>query len=181
MWRERVNTVWENHQHVQKWTCAPVNHPPTCSKRVSNVSKLTAHRVDIVLVTFPKLFHTVCECVPACQTTIQRVPDVYVTCKYRAQRVCSDHPMVFYRATSMHLPYVPPLWRHDDNIKAPSPVFSLLVIKSSILTSPAILIFECMCCTQLWHTSCVFGVGTLHVSITIILRNDKHSVQNLAS
>ena len=107
VWRERVNNVWENHQHVQKWTCASVNHPPTCSKRVSNVLKVTAHRVDTVLVTSPKQFHTVCERVPACQISIQRVPDVYVTCKYRAQRVCSNRPTVFYRTTSMRLTFFP--------------------------------------------------------------------------
>ena len=81
VWCERMNTVWENHQDVQNWKCAPVNHPPTCSKRVSNVSKPTAHRVDTVLATFPKRFHTVFERVPACQTSIQRVLGVYVTCK----------------------------------------------------------------------------------------------------
>ena len=70
VWRERVNTVWENHQHVQKLTCAPVNHPPTSSKRVYNVSKTTVHRVVTVLATFPKRFHTVCKLVPACQTSI---------------------------------------------------------------------------------------------------------------
>ena len=104
----RDNGVWENPQHVQNWTC--VNHPPTCSKRVSNVSKPTAHRVDTVLVTFPKRFHTVCERVAACQTSIQRVPDVYVTCKYRAQRVSSDRPAVIYRATSVRLPYFRPCY-----------------------------------------------------------------------
>ena len=110
MWRKRVNTVWENHQHAQNWTCAPVNQPPPCSKRVSNVSKPTAHRVDTVLATFPKRFHTVCERVRASQTSLQRVPDVYETCKYRAQRVCSDRPALFYRATSVRLPYFPPLY-----------------------------------------------------------------------
>ena len=89
VWRERVNTVWKSHQHVQNWTCAPVNHPPTCSKRVSNVWRPTAHHVETVLATFPKQFHTVYERVPACQTSIQRVLDVFVTCKYRAQRVRS--------------------------------------------------------------------------------------------
>ena len=128
-----MNTVWENHQHVQNLTCAPVNHPPTCSKRVSSVSKPTVHRVNTVLATFPKRFHTVCERVPACQTSTQRVPDVYVPCKYRAQRVCSDRPALFYRATSVCLPYPPPLWRHDwynkesesepDNIKCPITCF----------------------------------------------------------
>ena len=129
VWLERVNTVWENDQHVQNWTCAPVNHPPTCFKRVSNVSKPTAHRVDTVLVTFPKRFHTVCERVTACQTSIRSVPDVYMTCKYRAQRVCSDRPAVFYRVTSVRLSNSPPLWRHDDSIKAASPAFSRLGIK----------------------------------------------------
>ena len=128
VWRKRVNTVWENHKHVQNRTCAPVNHPPTCSKRVPNISKPTAHRVDTVLVTFSKGFHTVCERVPACQTSTQHAPDVYVTCKYRAQRVCSDRPAVFYRATSVRLPYSLLLWRRDDSIKAPSPAFSLLGI-----------------------------------------------------
>ena len=93
-----------------------------------NVSNPTAHRIETVLVTFPKRFHTVCERVATCQTSIQRVPDVYVTCKYRVQRVSSDRPAVFCRATSVRLPYSPPLWRHGDSIKAPSPVFSLLGI-----------------------------------------------------
>ena len=113
VWRELLNTVWENHQHFQNCACAPVNHPPTCSKRLSNVSKPTAHRVDTVFVTLPKRFHTVCERVTACQTSIQRVSDAYVPCKYRAQRVCSDRPAVFYRATSLRLPYFPCLRRHD--------------------------------------------------------------------
>ena len=96
---------------------------------VSNVSKPTAHRIDTVWVTFPKRFHTACERLPVCQMSIQRMPNVYVTCKYRAQRVCSDRPAVFYRATSVRLPFFPPLWRHDDSIKAPTPAFSLLGIK----------------------------------------------------
>ena len=104
VWRERVNTVWENRQHVKKLTCAPVNHPPTCSKRVPNASKPIAHRVDTVLATFPKRFPTVCERGPACQTSIQCVFDVYVTCKYLAQRVFSDRSAAFYRATSVRLP-----------------------------------------------------------------------------
>ena len=139
MAHERVNTVWENHQHVPNWTCAPVNY------------------VDTVLVKFPKRFHTVCERVPVCQTSIQRVPDVYVTCKYRAEQVSSDRPAVLCRATSVRLTYFPPLWQHNDSIKAPSPAFSLLGIKLSMLTSTATLIFKCMCCTQLGHASCVFG------------------------
>ena len=130
LWRERVNTVSENHKHVQNGMCAPVNHPPTCPKCMSNILKLTAHRVDTVLVTFPKRFHTMCECVAACQWSIHHVPDVYVTCKYRAQWVSSDHPAVFYHAISMRPPYIQPLWHHDDSIKAPSPAFSLSGINS---------------------------------------------------
>ena len=108
VWRQRVNTVWENRQHVQNWTCAPVNHPPTCSKRLPNASKPTAHRVDTVLATFPKRFHTMCERVSACQTSIQRVLDVYVTYKYRAQRVFRDRSAVFYRTTSVYRTSRPP-------------------------------------------------------------------------
>ena len=109
--------------------CLPVSHPPTCPKCMSNILKLTA-RVDTVLVTFPKRFHTMCECVAACQWSIHHVPDVYVTCKYCAQRVSSDNPAVFYHAISMRPPYIPPLWHHDDSIKAPSPAFSLSGINS---------------------------------------------------
>ena len=181
VWHERVNTVRETHQHVQNWTCAPINHPLTCYKRVSNVPKPAAHRVDTVLSTFPKRFHSVCECVPACQTSIQRMLDVYVTCKFRAQRVRSDRSVVFNRATRVRLPYFPPLLRYDDSIKARSPAFNLLGTKLPMLTSAATLIFECICFTQLWHTPCVFGAGTLHVSIAIISRNDQHSFQNLTS
>ena len=104
VWRERVNNVRGNHQHVQNWTCA-LSIIYQRVPNVSNVSKSTAHRVDTVMVPFPKHFHTVCERVAARQTSIQRVPDVYVTCKYRAQRVPRDRPTVFYRATSVHLPY----------------------------------------------------------------------------
>ena len=179
--RERVNTVWETHQHVQNWTCAPVYHPPTCSKRVSNVPKPTAHRVDTVFSTFPKRFHTECERVPACKTSIKCVLDVYVTCKYRAQRVRSDRSALIRHVTSERLPYFRPLWRHDDSIKAQSPAFNLMAIKLSMLTSAATLIFECICFTQLWHTPCVFGAGTLHVSIAFISWNDQHSFQNLIS
>ena len=48
VWRERVNIVCENHQHVQKRTCVPVNHRLTCSTRVFNVLKTTYHRVNTV-------------------------------------------------------------------------------------------------------------------------------------
>ena len=73
VWRERVNIVWENHQHVQKRMCVPVNHRLACSKRVSNVSKTTNHRVNTVWVTFSQRFHSVCERAPTCQTSVQRV------------------------------------------------------------------------------------------------------------
>ena len=154
--RERVNTVWENHQHAQNSTCTPVNHPPTCSKRLSNVSKPTAHRVDTALVTFPKRVHTVRERVTACQTSI--------------------HPAVFYRATSVRLPYFGP-WQYKNPITCFQSVGNTL----SMLTSSATLICECMCCTQLWLTPCVFVAGPLHVSIYIISRNDKHSFLNPTS
>ena len=81
VWRERVNIVWENHQHVQKRTWVPVNHLLACSKHVSNVSKTTYHRVNTVWVTFSQRFHSVCERVPTCQTSVQRVLNVYVTCE----------------------------------------------------------------------------------------------------
>ena len=80
VWCERVDIVWENYQHVQNRTCVPVNHSPTCSKRVSNVLETTNHRVDTVWVTFPERVYSVCEREPTCQTNIQRVPDVFVTC-----------------------------------------------------------------------------------------------------
>ena len=156
-------------------------HLSIIHQRVPNV-KPTAHRVDTVLKTYPKRFHTVCERVPACQTSIQRVLDVYVTCKYRAQRVRRDRSAVFHRYTNVRLPYFPPLWRHDDSIKAESPAFNLLGIKNYHANFCCnTYIFECICFTQLWHTLCVFGAGTLHVSIAIISRNDQHSFQNLKS
>ena len=34
VWRERVSTMCENHQHVQKQMCTPVNHPLMCCKHV---------------------------------------------------------------------------------------------------------------------------------------------------
>ena len=77
VWRERVNIVWENHQHAQKRTCVPVNHRLACSKRVCNVSKTTYHRVNTVWVTFSLRFHSVRERVPTCQTSVQRVLNVY--------------------------------------------------------------------------------------------------------
>ena len=79
VWRERVNIVWENHQHVQKRTCVPVNHRLACSTRISNISKTTYHRVNTVWVTFSQRFHSVCERVPTCQTSVQRVLNVYMT------------------------------------------------------------------------------------------------------
>ena len=79
VWRKRVNIVWGNHQHVQKRTCVPVNHRLACSKHVSNFSKTTYHCVNTVWVTFSQRFHSVCERVPTCQTSVQRVLNVFVT------------------------------------------------------------------------------------------------------
>ena len=115
--------MWKNHEHIQNWTCAPVNYPPTCSKCVSNVLKPIAHRVDTVWATFPKWFHTVCEHVPACQTSIRRVFDVYVTCKYCVQRVPSDRSAVFHHATSVPLPYFPPFAASRWQYKSPITCF----------------------------------------------------------
>ena len=70
VWRERVNTVWENQQHVQNRTRVPNNHRPACSKHVYDVSKTTYHRVDNVWVTFSQRFHSVCKRVLTCQTSV---------------------------------------------------------------------------------------------------------------
>ena len=121
VWCERVNTVWENHQHFQNWMCAPINHPPTCSKCVSNVWKPTAHCVNTVLAMFPKEFTTVCESLPAMR--IQRVLHVYVMCKYRAQWVRSDCSAVFYHATSVRLPYFLPFVASRWQYKSPITCF----------------------------------------------------------
>ena len=48
-----------------------VNHPPTCSKRVSNAS--TDHRVSTVWVTFSGRFHSMCERVPTFNVYPSRV------------------------------------------------------------------------------------------------------------
>ena len=96
-----------------------------------------------------------------CPTCIWRVSNVLNECVAIAQRSSTVLQACVYRTS--HPCGVPMTVK-----KAPSPAFSLLGIKSSMLTSTATLILKCMCCTQLCHTPCVFGAGTLHVSITII-------------
>ena len=161
--------------------CAPVNHPPTCSRRVSNVSKPTAHRVDTVLVTFPKRFHTVCEHVPACQTSAKRAPDVYVTCKYRAQRVYSDRPAVFYRATSVRLPYFPPFVASRWQYKSPTTCLQSVWNKIVNADFYCNTYFGIYVLHSIMPHSLLIWLGNTTLSITIISINDKHCFQHLNS